>query len=143
MKDKRFIAISIEDAEKKHASELPLAFSMTEKALNDLLPNVKVTIKDKSLEALDGLVTLDPVIYDKPRIGAIQETAGWQVNVVGYTMATREQPEDYFTIDVGEPSNYIEAVKIFVKTIFHQLANNYWDRIDDEHFASSWEQNLM
>ena len=128
---KRFIPLTEEAAKAKHSAELDVAFEMVQAALVELMPGITAEIKDGSITAFG--VTLDPVVYETPRIGAVQETAGWQVHVIHYNHATREQPEDYEPVEVGTASQWSAAVRLFVETILKQKAKSYW-----EHLADVW-----
>ena len=126
---RRFIPLSEEAAKAKHNAELPLAFEMVRVALEGLMPGEQVEIKDGSIVGYYGKVTLDPVVYKTPRIDAVQEIAGWQVHVIHYNYATRNQPEEYEPVEVGVASNWPHAVHQFVVTIFKQKANNLFQLI--------------
>jgi len=140
---KRFIPLSDEAEKAKHDAELPLAFAMVERALAELLPGETVEIKEGSISAYGGAVTLDPVVYETPRIGAVQESAGWQVTVWKYYHATRHEPEDYVDSPVGDATNYSSAVQRFIETIFKIKADGYWDHLADEAMAQAWEDGEM
>jgi hypothetical protein len=140
---KRFIPLTDEDAAATHQAELPQAFAMVEAALKALLPDEKVEIKDGSILAYHGGVTLDPVVYETSRIGAVQETAGWQVHVVHYHYATMDQPEEYELVEVGAASRLAAAVLLFIETIFKQKAHCYWERLGEEEMAQSWDDGEM
>lgn len=138
---KRFIPLTEEAAAAKHDAELPLAFAMVQAALVELMPGVTAEIKDGSIFAFG--VTLDPVVYETPRIGAVQETAGWQVTDWKYYHATRNQPEEWVDVPVGEPTHYGIAVQRFIEAIFKVKANSYWERLADDAAATAWAESEM
>lgn len=138
---KRFIPLAEEAAKAKHDAQLPLAFAMVQAALVELMPGVTAEVKDGSISCFG--ITLDPVVYETPRIGAVQETAGWQVTEWKYYHATRNQPEDWVDSPVGEPTNYGQAVRQFIEAIFRLKANSYWDNLAEEAMARAWEEGEM
>lgn len=140
---KRFIPLSEEDATAKHQAELMPAYQMAQAALFALMPGETIEVKDRSILGFHGGVTLDPVVYETLRIGAVQETAGWQVHVVHYHYATRNQPEEYEPVEVGTASDWRTAVRLFIETIFKQKANSYWEHLADETMATAWAENEM
>lgn len=140
---KRFIPLSEEDAKAKHDSELMPAYTMAQAALFALMPGEKIEVKDGSIVGYGGAVTLDPVVYETPRIGAVQETAGWQVTVWKYHYATRHQPEEYEDCPVGDATNYRTAVQKFIETLFKLKAEGYWDHLADEAMAQAWADGEM
>lgn len=135
---KRLIPLSDEDAKLKHTAELPLALAMVESALAYLLPGEIVKVVDGSIEGCNGSVTLNPVVYEVPRIGAIQDTAGWQVHVVHYHHATNIHPEEYEPVKVGTASYWKNAVKFFVETILKQKAYDYWEHLSESEMAQEY-----
>lgn len=140
---KRFIPLAEEDATAKHQAELPQAFALAEAALAELLPGETIKVEDGSILGYNGGVTLDPVVYETPRIGAVQETAGWQVHVVHYHYATRHQPEEYEPVEVGTASDWRAAVALFIETIFKQKAHGYWEHLADDAMAQAWAEGEM
>lgn len=140
---KRFIPLSEEDAKAKHDAELMPAYQMAQAALFALIPGETIKVVEGSIHAFNGGVTLDPVVYETPRIGAVQETAGWQVHVVHYHYATRNQPEEYEPVEVETARDYRAAVRLFVETIFKQKADGYWDHLADEAMAQAWADGEM
>ena len=143
---KRFIPLAEEEARAKHTQELPLVFAMVQAALAELLPGVTAELKESRLDigsiSCFG-ITLDPVVYETPRIGAMQETAGWQVTDWKYYHATRHQPEEWVDSPVGEPTHYVPAVQRFIEAIFKAKANSYWEHLADDAAAQSWAENEM
>jgi len=141
---KRFIPLSEEDAKAKHVAELMPAYQMAQAALFALMPGEYVTVDDGSILGYNGGVTLDPVVYETQRIGAVQETAGWQVHVVHYHYATRNQPEEYCPVEVGTASsNYQQAVQLFIETILKQKAHDYWENLAEKAAARAWAEGEM
>lgn len=138
---KRFIPLAEEAAAAKHAQELPLAFAMVQAALAELMPGVTAEIKDGSISCFG--ITLDPVVYETPRIGAVQETAGWQVTEWKYYHSTRNQPEEWVDAPLGDPTNYGQAVHRFIEAIFRLKANSYWDRLADDAQEQAWVENYQ
>ena len=157
----RFIPLTEEAAKAKHDAELPLAFAMVQAALAELLPGVTAEIKtldvkrsikiwratfirhrrSSSIRFLSGGsisafgITLDPVVYETPLIGAVQETVGWQVTEWKYYRATHqpeEWPEEWVDSPVGEPAHYVIAVQRFIEAIFKAKANSYWNRLAED-----------
>lgn len=128
MNDKTFIEYQ--------KSSLPLALNVVKAALQKLVPSEVKTLKkvDWSLSS-DGYieasgVLLYPVIYESRCIGGVMEVCGWQVQIVRYYPATREQPEEFDPVNIGDPSaNMNTAVKLFVETVFSQVSENYWENI--------------
>lgn len=140
---KRFIPLAEEAAKAKHDAELMPAYQLIQAALFALLPGEKIEVVDGSIHGFNGWITLDPVIYETPRIGAVQETAGWQVHVVHYTHQTRNQPEEYEPVEVETARDYRAAVRLFIDTLFQMKSAAYWQNLADEAQEKAWAEGEM
>ena len=138
---KRYIRLSTEEAADTHAKEAPELFALIKEASERLLPNVKVELIEGCISALNGGVTCEPVIFEQARIGAVQEMAGWQVNIWRHIMATQYEPETVDDSPQGKPSRNLKAVaQIFLEAVYRVISAEYWENKMMEEFERDFVQ---
>lgn len=129
----RRIELPVEKAERIHAEEMPVLFGHVQRAIDNFFPGEKAALVDGNIQF--ECVGLCPVIFDAKRIGAIEEKAGWQVFIEGYTPETRWEPSCHSMIEVGEPSLWQNVLPLFLKTVFDVKLKAYFDRESEDELA--------
>lgn len=141
---KRFISLAESAAASFHEAESPKLFAMIKEAGEKLLPTVSIKLVEGSIVALDGAVTCDPVVFNQVRIGAVEEVAGWQVNLWKHYPATRYEPENVSESPQGLPSrNLYSLAQNFLNSVFKVISAEYWEAKNLEDFADSFEMEKI